>query len=237
MKHYEAGAHDAQMKMLNTLLMAESCNFTELAKAAGLTGDHADFHIKQLIKNGYVEHKPKSYGEYQLTRAGKEYANRMDTETSTIEKQPKLSVAIVIENENGEFLRQQRLKQPYYGYWANMTGKIRWGETVLEAAARELAEETGLSADLAFAGIYHKMDYNETTQELLEDKFFFIVHATNPRGELIVDGEGYHNEWLSDKALNDKEKCFESVSEITRLAKSSGFETVEKKFYYTPSEY
>ena len=50
MKHYEAGAHDAQMKMLNTLLMAESCNFTELAKAAGLTGDHADFHIKQLIK-------------------------------------------------------------------------------------------------------------------------------------------------------------------------------------------
>lgn len=166
---YEAGAHEAQMSILRELLMAKEKSFTELRKASGLTSDHINFHIKKLMEAGYVEHKPRSYGDYRLTIQGKEYANRMDTDVAEMERQPKLSVVIVVENDKGEFLCQQRLKQPFYGYWGHMTGKIRWGETMIEAGARELKEETGLEADLRVAGFYHKMDYDQD-DKMLEDK-------------------------------------------------------------------
>ena len=101
---------------------------------------------------------PKSYGQYELTRRGKEYANRMDTEELVIEKQPKLVVDIGIEDGKGKWLFQERRKQPYSGYWGFPTGKIRWGEAMLEAAVRELMEETGLTATLRAVGVHHKLD-------------------------------------------------------------------------------
>jgi 8-oxo-dGTP pyrophosphatase MutT (NUDIX family) len=51
-----------------------------------------------------------------------------------------------------EYLFQERLKQPYFGYWGLPSGKIRWGETILETALRELKEETGLEADREICG-------------------------------------------------------------------------------------
>lgn len=220
------------MEILRQLLFKQKASFSELQKATELTSDHFNYHIKQLIDVGYLE---KQEGEYILTRAGKEYANRMDTDQKIMEKQPKISVLLLVENEKGEFLAQQRLKQPFYGFWGRATGKVRWGETLEEAAKRELLEETGLTADFRYAGLYHKMDY-ETTGDFLEDKYFLIMHGTNPQGEL-QDGEGHHNEWLSVKALEAKETVFESIAEITQFAKEGGGGLYERAYYYEPTEY
>jgi len=232
---YEASAHDAQMAILRHLLLSPGAGFAELQKNTDLTSDHFNFHIKKLVDVGYVEKKDN--GHYVLTRAGKEYANRMDTDDKVIEKQPKLSVVLVIERADGKVLQQERLKQPYYGFWGFATGKIRWSETVLEAAARELMEETGLEADLREAGVFHKMDYDKETGEFLEDKYFMIVHGTNPRGELIEDDEGHHNEWLSLEEVLKKEKVFESIPETAALAQQGGFHFVENKYEYGSEEY
>lgn len=232
---YEASAHEAQMKILRHLLLSPSAGYAELQKQTGLSSDHANFHVKKLVDVGYMQ--KDSDNKYTLTRAGKEYANRMDTDENIIEKQPKLSVVLVIENTAGKVLQQQRLKQPYYGFWGFATGKIRWGETILEAAARELLEETGLTADLREAGLFHKMDYDKVTGEFLEDKYFCIVHGKNPKGELLVDDEGHHNEWLSHGEVLAKDKVFESIVETAELAQRGGFHLVEKKYYYTSDEY
>ena len=181
---------------------------------------------------GYLE---KREGSYTLTRSGKEYANRMDTDQKVLEKQPKLSVLLIVENSEGKFLSQQRLKQPFYGFWGRATGKVRWGETLEEAASRELLEETGLTANFRFAGVYHKMDY-ETSGDFLEDKYFLVMYGTDPQGELR-DAEGHHNEWLSVDELNAKEKVFESIAEITMFASQNSDEMFEKKYHYEPAEY
>ena len=235
MSNYEASAHDAQMAILRHLLLSPGAGFAQLQKSTDLSSDHFNFHIKKLVDEGYVQKKDS--GHYVLSRAGKEYANRMDTDDNIIEKQPKISVGLIIENSEGKFLAQERLKQPYYGFWGRPTGKIRWGETMLEAAARELMEETGLTADLRVGGFYHKMDYDKESGDMLEDKIFVLVHGINPQGELIVEDEGHRNEWLSAEEFAQKEKSFASVPEITALAKGATLGFVEKKYEYGSEEY
>lgn len=231
---HEVKIHHAQTGILRELLFHKEAGFAELQKPTGLDSDHFKFHINRLVELGYVSKNGNS--KYTLTIKGKEHANKLDTDTHTIERQPKLSVGLIIENDKGEFLTQQRLKQPYFGFWGRPTGKIRWGETFIEAAARELDEETGLTADLTVTGFYHKMDYS-TDGNMLEDKLFCIVYGTNPQGTLIVDDEGHHNEWMSLEEMAKKDKVFESVPEITRIAKRKADPFLEHKYSYQPSDY
>lgn len=231
---YEASAHEAQMKVLRHLLLSPHAGFAELQKTTELSSDHFNFHIKKLLDVGYIE---KADDKYTLSRAGKEYANRMDTDENVIEKQPKLSVVLVVENDEGEILAQQRLKQPYYGFWGVPTGKIRWGESATEAAARELMEETGLMAELRVSGLLHKTDYDKTSDELLEDKYFIVVHGTKPSGQLINDDEGHHNEWTTVEKFVTHERKFASMPEFVKLAKRDSVEFVEEKHFYEKDEY
>lgn len=231
---YEASAHDAQMSIMKHLLHVPSATFSTLQKETGLSSDHFNFHIQKLLETHYVA---KAASTYTLTRAGKEYANRMDTDEKVIEKQPKLSVALIIENDRGEFVAQQRLKQPYYGYWGRPTGKIRWGETFAEAAARELLEETGLTADIRIAGLYHKMDFVQGTDDILEDKLFVLAHCTNPQGTLVTEFEGGQNAWMTDEELIAKDTVFESIPEISRAIKGGQTQIIEQRYEYTSEQY
>lgn len=236
MSKYSADAHEVQMKILRELLLSDSSAHKTLVSASGLSSDHADFHIKQLVSNGFVEHIPKTYGEYRLTRSGKEYANRMDTDDSVIEKQPKLSVLLDIVNDEGLVLYQERIKQPYYGYWGRPTGKISWGETTIEAAKRELYEETGLEADLTVEGIYHKLDY-DNDGKLLEAKYFILVSGKNPRGKLIDKTDGQRNVWMSEEDFAKKERSFGNLDDIKHLIDSDGHFFAEKKYTYPSEDY
>jgi len=56
---------------------------------------------------------------------------------------PRPAVGVVV-IESGRLLLVQRSKNPYRGCWAVPGGKVRWGETLTAAAAREAEEETGL---------------------------------------------------------------------------------------------
>lgn len=218
-RQYTADAHEAQMKILRELLLATQLSFGDLTRASGLSSDHANFHIKKLIELGYVEHVSKDYGQYHLTRSGKLYANTMDTDTFEVERQPKLTVDLAIERADGRFIVQERQKQPYYGYHGFPTGKIRWGETMVQAGARELMEETGLEADLRVVGMYHKLDYDQHG-ELLEDKYMCLIHGTNPRGELVEQTESHRNIWMGIEEYKQLDKRFGNIEETVAQLRS-----------------
>lgn len=232
---YEAEAHVAQMHILRRLLIDQIASFGDLSRAASLTSDHANFHIKKLLGAEMIQRVPKSYGQYELTRKGKEYANRMDTDELVIEKQPKLVVDIGIEH-GGRFIFQERKKQPYYGYWGFPTGKIRWGETILEAAARELIEETGLTAELRIVGTFHKLDYDENAI-VLEDKYLILVHGVNPRGELVVENETHTNHWLTPDEYSGLDKRFGDIRETIGHIRASSAFIAETKYDYPSDDY
>jgi ADP-ribose pyrophosphatase YjhB (NUDIX family) len=190
-----------------------------------------------LIDEVYVEKLEK---RYRLTNKGKEYANRMDTDENEIEKQPKISVAITLERagKNGEreFLFQQRKKNPYYDFWGRAGGKVRWGESIIEAANRELKEETGLTADFEYRLLYHKRDFDKGSGRLLEDKLFLCVYATKYSGELMQDFEGGVNRWMTVAEFHAQPKRFTSVDEFLELL-DRGETFAEREFYYDESEY
>ncbi len=232
---YEPDPHVVQMKVLRHLLMHPQANFAVLRREADMQSDQFTFHLKKLIKVGYIEKQDD--GTYHLTHKGKEYANRMDTAENVIEKQPKLSVVLMIEREDGLWLHQQRLKHPYYGYWGHPTGKVRWGETLIQAAARELREETGLAATLRLVAFIHKLDYANGSNELLEDKLLCLVHGTNPRGELIANPEGHHNQWMTLEDYEQIDKKFSSVAQGVELTRRHDQVILEQTYHYAPDDY
>ncbi len=233
---YESHIHDAQVAILRHLLFVPHAGFAELQKQTDLTSDHFNFHVKKLLEANYVE---KSGDHYTLTPRGKEYANRMDTDENEIEKQPKISVVLMVErtrNGQREFLAQERLKQPYYGFWGRPSGKVRWGESFEEAATRELAEETGLDAEFTYKLLYHKRDYDTHTGKLLEDKVFLIMHTADAHGTFVEDFEGGHNEWLTHDEFAAKDKKFGSAEELIDLV-DAGKSYFAKEYTYDKNEY
>lgn len=234
---YEPSAHQAQIAILRFLLFTPDGGFAELQKETDLTSDHATFHIKKLISEGYVE---KRLQRYVLSVKGKEYANRLDTDENEIEKQPKISAVILVErlNESGEveYLFQQRLKNPYFGFWGLPQGKMRWGETVVETAQRELKEETGLDGDLRHRLLYHVHDYDRLTGRLLEDKLFLCATGTVVGGMLTAEFEGGKNEWMTAATFKEQARRFVNVDDIMQLI-ADGTTFAEREFHYSESEY
>lgn len=229
----EVKIHEAQTAILRELLFHPSVTFAKLQKLTSMSSDHFNFHLQKLIELKLVD--KVSRGTYSLTPRGKEYANRLDTDINTVERQPKTAVILAIEREKDghqEYLFQERLKQPYYGFWGFPTGKVRWGETITETAARELLEETGLTAQYRTAGVYHELVYSKETGEQLEDKIFFVVHCTQPKGELLVDFEGGHNQWMTRQEALGQPKIFTSFDiEIDIVSSDEVF--VDKRVEYT----
>ena len=63
-------------------------------------------------------------------------------------RQPQPAVGVVCFRAPGEVLLIRRGRPPMQGGWSLPGGRLEWGETLAGAALRELAEETGVVAQL-----------------------------------------------------------------------------------------
>jgi 8-oxo-dGTP pyrophosphatase MutT (NUDIX family) len=178
-----------------------------------------------------LEYLEKADGNYRLSIKGKEYANKLDTDDNTIERQPKSTTIIIIKDpKTGLFLIQQRLKNPFYGFYTFFGGKMRWGETVPETATRETEEETGLIVDVNdwnWRGVYHEIVKYAGAGEIVEDKLFYLMYTEKYSGELMTDFEGGRNAWMTLDEVRASSKRFHSF-EIEASAAEKNIGLVEQ---------
>lgn len=224
--------HPIQIQILKSLIFKPQESFNRLNEDK-ISTDSFNFHLKSLVQAGLVEKKGRWYF---LTAVGKEFANRLDVDVQKpqVEKQAKIGVLIfAVKKEGGitKYLLQQRLKHPYFGYFGGVGGKLKIGETIVEAAHREFTEETSLTARLSFAGIQHKMDYSAKEKELLEDKIFFVFKATNLKGNFTAEFQGGKNFWLSLVEIKKLGKLFPDVLGKIQMIESGKSRFYERKYF------
>jgi dihydroneopterin triphosphate diphosphatase len=100
------------------------------------------------------------------------------------------AVAVVVlrgAGENARVLLLRRSRGAFAGAWTFVMGGIEPGERALEAARRELAEETGLVATRFYTAGELDAFYNPVSDRIVHVPFF--VARIAERGEIAVGGE------------------------------------------------
>jgi 8-oxo-dGTP pyrophosphatase MutT (NUDIX family) len=222
----ELKIHEFQMAILRELLFNPGARFRDLNKV-GVTNDHFTFHVNRLLEEGLII---KEKGSYSLSTAGKEFANRMDTEILKMERQAKLAVALhAVREKKGvtEYLIHQRLKEPFYGWYGSHSGKIRWGENPLICARREFKEETGLAGKFKLKGIVHYHHFHKNGK-LLEDKYFWVFKVNKVEGKLKSKVPEGRNIWINEKKFRKLKRVFATFDETIEVINSKSIVYVER---------
>lgn len=122
-------------------------------------------------------------------------------------------------NASGDVLLIRRGKEPQYGRWMVPGGTLEWGETLEEAAVREVREETGI--DIAI----------ETFVEIIEaitpgdSGFHFVIMdfaAHEQSGVLAAGSDALDAEWVSAQAQNGYDLSEELVAVIGKARRLTG---------------
>lgn len=207
--------HKAEISILESLRRMAQARFTDLMRPTGLTSDSFKFYVRSLMKAGWIV--KTADGHYVLTPTGKELANNLDETRQTVQKQPKVSVLIVASRSSDggetEYLLQQRLRHPYYGFWGFLSGPVRWGEGLEQTAEAELHKQTGLTANCEVVAFYRSAD-RTMEGKFLEDKLFAVLTPRNLQGVIDTAWTGGRSVWMTMSELIAQPKFFPLTREV-----------------------
>ena len=132
------------------------------------------------------------------------------------------SVLVVVHTTDRLCLMLERA-QPR-GFWQSVTGSLRWGEAAIDAAAREVREETGLDpAGLVDAHEERRFRiapewrhrYADDVTENLEH--WFYLELPGIRDITLEAGEHCRYEWLDLEAAIERASSWTNAEALEKL--------------------
>lgn len=99
------------------------------------------------------------------------------------------AVGIVCFNDDGHVLLIRRGNPPRQGDWSIPGGKLEWGEKAIDAAHRELAEETGVTAEIL--GLIEVVDgiFTSRTSGDVTRHYLLIDYVARYRSGVVRAGD------------------------------------------------
>ncbi|MEX0934412.1 MAG: NUDIX domain-containing protein, partial [Candidatus Saccharimonadales bacterium] len=147
--------HPIKKEILRSLILNPQLRFARL-KPDDIESNHFIYYLKQLIDEGLVK---KSGSYYSLSPSGKQHAERISLKDLTVRLQPKIVTAPVV-FDGDEVLLYRWAREPGYGQFSLVHGKLHFGEGILAAANRELKEKTNLEATLEHVGSVYIREFD-----------------------------------------------------------------------------
>ena len=211
--------HTIQRHILKILTTKTKARYKDL-KPKEVAGNQFMYHLKAVMSDGYVA---KAGAIYSLTIKGKMHADRVELETFLPRTQPKIVTMIYCINEKGETLLFRRLRSPLFNLIHLPYGKMHMGESVLEAAERELKEKAGLKAHLSHRGDIYVRVYDGS--ELLGHILHHIFSGKNPKGTILEKTLVGVPFWSKIEKITDEEYVggFKEIIEIISKNKKKFF--------------
>lgn len=108
----------------------------------GVESNHFAYHLDQLVRAKLIQ---KQGRDYSLTLEGLALSDRVSHADVTVRKQPHIVTTISLVDTLGQMLLFEHAFQPYLGLVGFVQGRTHFEETIAQAAARELAEKTGIT--------------------------------------------------------------------------------------------
>lgn len=176
--------HHIQRAIILSLAMRSPLSFTEL-QPPRLPNNTFSYHLKKLIDRGYVEHVGNRY--IPTRKALKVVAAIPNQKARTTSPTP--ITMFYVTNLDGEVLLLNRNYAPFQGWYGLPSGTIHLGESLDEAAERELYEKSGLraSGDLTPAGILDFQYREEATGDVFAHALAFLYEYRYDGDETLID--------------------------------------------------
>ncbi|UWQ84195.1 NUDIX hydrolase [Leisingera caerulea] len=133
------------------------------------------------------------------------------------------TIAVVCRHFGGQdqVILVQRGKEPNAGWWGFPGGHVEMGETALQAAARELMEETGVSARpleyLTNVDVLVRAEAGAVQRQYL----LTVVLCEHASGEPLPDDDAEQAEWIPIAEIESRGlQLLDQVGEVARLAQA-----------------
>jgi ADP-ribose pyrophosphatase YjhB (NUDIX family) len=213
--------HEIQRRIILKLIHTPRSSYNQLWNKEGESNLFA-YHLKKLEDAGLVQKFDDGYG---LTTEGQQLSAFIEGDTGGKAALPTPTVIMLVRDGN-KILCQQRLKEPFYGYWGLPSGKVNFGWNPKECALRDLKEETALDASDA---TLREIEYTKTFEDekLLHHHIMWTYEITDFSGELKEQTHKAINKFLTKEELSAltkfpgdwSEKFFEPAASLLIVEK------------------
>lgn len=142
-----------------------------------------------------------------------------NTFATVVENTPLISIDLIIRNSANEVLLGRRLNAPARGFWFTPGGRIYKGETMTDAFARIIHDETGLSRTIIDATLIGPFEHFYDDSSMSPDittHYIVLAYEIHADIDLSILPHSQHSEyrWVSEQGLIDDDtvhthvKCY-----------------------------
>ena len=192
--------HPIQQSIILKLIHKPEMSFSELLGSESESNKFA-YHLGVLETKNIIN-KEGCY--YSLSPLGKKISSFIEGDTGKKAAFPTFAHVLIV-RDGDKILVQRRMKEPFYGYWGLMSGKINFGWNVEECARRDIEEECGLKANKSeLIGINQAKTYEDGN--LLHHHIMFYVKLGEISGDLKEKTHKGENAWMTIDEFKKKER-------------------------------